>query len=264
MRALHLGIGLLVVGLALAAEKGEEVVDLSKHFAETRGGCFVLLDLKTGATLRYKPERSRIRLSPCSTFKIPNSMMGLETGVVKDPDHVFKWDGVPRSRQPWNQDHTLRSAVRESVVWYFQELAKQVGAQRMQKLVDGMNYGNRDLSAGVTKFWLESTLLISADEQVICLRRLMRDELPLSKRSMELGRAVIVLDDQNGTVFRGKTGSGSNLGWFVGAVTGPRSEVVFAANASGMGVNGPSVRKIVEGILAERGIWPPPPPAPAP
>lgn len=264
MRALHLGMGLLVVGLALAAEKGEEVVDLSKHFAETRGGCFVLLDLKTGATLRYKPERARIRLSPCSTFKIPNSMIGLETGVVKDLDHVFKWDGVPRSRQAWNQDHTLRSAVRESTVWYFQELAKQVGAQRMQKLVDGMNYGNRDLSAGVTKFWLESTLLISADEQVIFLRRLMRDELPLSKRSMELGRAVIVLDDQNGTVFRGKTGSGSNLGWFVGAVTGPRSEVVFAANASGMGVNGPSVRKIVEGILAERGIWPPPPPAPAP
>jgi len=263
MRVLHLGIGLVVAGLALVAGKSEKV-DLSKHFAETRGGCFVLLDLKSGDTVRYKPERASIRFSPCSTFKIPNSMIGLETGVVKDLDQVFKWDGVPRSRQAWNQDHTLRSAVRESAVWYFQELAKQVGAQRMQKLVDGMNYGNRDLSSGVTKFWLESTLTISADEQVEFLRRLMRDDLPLSKRSMELGRAVIVLDDQNGTVFRGKTGSGSNLGWFVGAVTGPRAEVVFAANASGMGVNGPSVRKIVEGILAERGIWPPPPPAPAP
>ncbi len=263
MRALHLGIGLLVAGLALAAGKSEKV-DLSKHFAETRGGCFVLLDLKSGETVRYKPERASIRFSPCSTFKIPNSMIGLETGVVKDLDQVFKWDGVPRSRQAWNQDHTLRSAVRESAVWYFQELAKQVGAPRMQKLVDGMNYGNRDLSGGLTKFWLESTLKISADEQVEFLRRLMRDELPLSKRSMELGRAVIVLDDQNGTVFRGKTGSGGNLGWFVGAVTGPRAEVVFAANASGLGVNGPSVRKIVEGILAERGIWPPPPPAPAP
>jgi beta-lactamase class D len=154
--------------------------------------------------------------------------------------------------------------VRESAVWYFQELARNVGAQRMQKLVDGMNYGNRDLSGGLTKFWLESTLAISADEQVEFLRRLMRDELPLSRRTMELGRAVIVLDDQNGTVYRGKTGSGNNLGWFVGAVTGPRGEFVFAANAVGMGINGPKVKQIAEAILAERGIWPPPPPAPAP
>ena len=122
MRVLHLGIGLVVAGLALAAGKSEKV-DLSKHFAETRGGCFVLLDLKSGNTVRYKPERASIRFSPCSTFKIPNSMIGLETGVVKDLDQVFKWDGVPRSRQAWNQDHTLRSAVRESAVWYFQELA---------------------------------------------------------------------------------------------------------------------------------------------
>ena len=263
MRALHLGVGLLLAGLALAAGKGEEI-DLSKHFAETRGGCFVLLDLKTGSTLRYKPERCSVRFSPCSTFKIPNSMIGLETGVVKDLDHVLRWDGKPRSRQPWNQDHTLRSAVRDSTVWYFQELARQVGAQRMQKLVDGMTYGNRDISAGVTKFWLESTLTISADEQVEFLRRLMRDELPLSKRSMELGRAVMVLDDQNGTVYRGKTGSGSAFGWFVGTITGPRGEIAFAANGTGPGVSGQSVKKIVEAILAERGIWPPPPPAPAP
>jgi len=263
MRAIHLGIGLLAAGLALAAGKSEEV-DLSKHFAGTQGGCIVLVDLKTGDTVRYKPERCKIRFSPCSTFKIPNSMIGLEAGVVKDLDHVFRWDGKPRSREAWNQDQTLRSAVRDSAVWYFQKVAEGVGAQRMQKAVDSIPYGNRDLSGGLTKFWLESTLTISADEQVDFLRRLLRDELPFSKRTMELGRAVIVLDDQNGTVYRGKTGSGSNLGWFVGTVTGPRAEVAFAANASGIGVNGMSVKKIVEAILAERGIWPPPPPAPAP
>jgi len=263
MRLPALILGLLAVSLAVAAPKSE-TVDLTKNFAETQGGCIVLLDLKTGDTVRHKPERCSKRFSPCSTFKIPNSMIGLETGVVKDLDHVFRWDGKPRSRQPWNQDHTLRSAVRESVVWYFQQLAEGVGMQRMKKFVDAIPYGNRDLSGGLTKFWLESSLTISADEQVQFLRRLLRDELPFSKRTMELGRAVIVLDDQNGTVFRGKTGSGSKLGWFVGTVTGPRSEVAFAANASGSGVDGALVRKIVEAILAERGIWPPPPPAPAP
>src|SRR6185436_16830723 len=94
MRALHLEMGLLMAGMLHAAGKGEEV-DLSKHFAGTQDGCFVLLDLKMGTALRYKPERCAKRFSPCSTFKIPNSLIGLETGVIKDLDHVFRWDGKP-------------------------------------------------------------------------------------------------------------------------------------------------------------------------
>jgi beta-lactamase class D len=262
--ALGLILVLALAGLALAAAPKSETVDLSKHFADTSGGCFVMLDLRSGTTIRYKPERCALRFPPCSTFKIPNSMIGLDTGVVRDLDHVFKWDGTVRSRDALNQDQTLRSAVRDSVVWVFQELAGNVGQTRMQKYVDGMSYGNRDLSGGVTKFWLENSMKISADEQIEFLRRLLRDELPFSKRTMELGRAVIVLDDQAGNVFRGKTGSGNSLGWFVGTVTGPRAEVVFAANASGPGTSGPKLRKITEAILAERGIWPPPAPKPAP
>ena len=254
---------LLGTVLLLGAAKSEPI-DLSKHFAGTQDACFVLLDLKTGTAQRYKPERCAKRYPPCSTFKIPNSLIGLETGVIKDLDHVFRWDGKPRWREAWNQDQTLRSAVRESAVWYFQELARGVGMKRMQQHVDAMGYGNRDLSAGLTEFWLEKSLLISADEQVEFLRRLLRDELPFSKRTQELGRAVIVLGDQGGSVFRGKTGSGDDLGWFVGSVTGPRGQYVFAGNANGKDINGPQLRKITEAILAERGIWPPPPPAPAP
>lgn len=262
--ALALTAGIVLAAPGPARAPKTEQADLSKHFAGTKEGCFVLLDLKTNTVTRFNPGRCAKRLPPCSTFKIPNSLIGLETGVIKDLDHVMRWDGVPRSRENWNQDQTLRSAVRDSALWYFQELARGVGEKRMRHYVDAMAYGNRDLSGGLTKFWLESSLLISADEQVEFLRHLMRDELPFSRRTLELGRAVIVLGDQAGTVFRGKTGSGSDLGWFVGAVTGPRTDVVFAANADGPGIMGMELRKVTEAILAERGIWPPPSPKPAP
>jgi beta-lactamase class D len=243
-------------------------VDLSSHFADTREGCFVLLDLRANTIVHYRPERCAQRFSPCSTFKIPNSLIGLETGVVRDLDHVLRWDGQSRDRDVLNRDATLRSAVRDSVVWYFQELARGVGQRRMQRFVDRISYGNRDLSGGLTSFWLESSLRISADEQVEFLRRLMRNDLPFSKRTQELGRAVIVLGDEAGTVYRGKTGSGrtpgdGGLGWFVGAVTGPKADVVFACNAEGPSIFGPQARKIAEAILAERQLWPPPPPPPA-
>jgi beta-lactamase class D len=248
----------------LLAAANSEPVDLSKHFAGTRESCFALLDLKTGTTYRHNPERCAKRFSPCSTFKIPHRLIGLQTGVIRDIDHVMRWDGQKRSREAWNQDQTLRSAVRDSVVWYFQELARGVGMERMKGFVDAMGYGNRNLSGGLTRFWLESSLLISADEQVDFLKRLMREDFGFTKRTFELVRAVLVLDDRGGTVLRGKTGTGENFGWFVGTVTGPRGDFVFAGNASGPGVTGQQVRKITEAILAERGIWPPPPPAPAP
>jgi beta-lactamase class D len=52
----------------------------------------------------------------------------------------------------WNRDHTLASAIRFSVVWYFQEIARRIGAARMQRYVDAFQYGNRDLSGGVDRF----------------------------------------------------------------------------------------------------------------
>ena len=88
---------------------------------------------------------------PASTFKIPNSIIALETGVVEDPDKdVFKWDGVTRSIEAWNKDHTLRSAIAVSAVPVYQEIARRIGAERMQKYLDLMDYGNRESAAAST------------------------------------------------------------------------------------------------------------------
>ena len=98
---------------------------------------------------------------PASTFKIPNSLIALETGVVQDPDKdVFKWDGVKRDIEAWNKDHTLRSAIAVSAVPVYQEIARRIGQERMQKYVDLFEYGNRDIGGGIDQFWLTGNLRI--------------------------------------------------------------------------------------------------------
>ena len=103
---------------------GRPIPAAPEVFAATPDACLVLADLATGEVRRWNPERAAERLSPCSTFKIPNALIGLQTGVVTGPDDLKTWDGTDKGRKPWNQDQTLASAVRVSAAWYFQDLAR--------------------------------------------------------------------------------------------------------------------------------------------
>ena len=100
--------------------------DFAKYF-KNYDGAFVLYDYNNRYFIRHNEERCKKRFSPCSTFKIPNSLIGLETGIITDKDFTLKWDGVKRSRDEWNKDHSLKTAIQYSVVWYYQELARRVG-----------------------------------------------------------------------------------------------------------------------------------------
>lgn len=233
---------------------------LAKHF-EGMEACFVMKELTAGTVWRYNPARAAERFSPCSTFKIPNSMIALQEGIVRDTATMWKWDGVLRSREETNRDQNLRSAMRDSVVWYFQEVARRVGEARYRHWLRELAYGNEDTSAGLTEFWLDSSLKISAEEQVAFLERFVRGELPFDRWVQESVRDILVQDATTQRVHRGKTGSargrdgGPDLGWYVGWVEGENGRIfVFACNVSGKGQWGPEVRKIVEAILTERRI----------
>src|SRR5262245_59410753 len=172
--------------------------DLSSIFKDTTGA-FVLYDLKNDRYIRYNEARCRERFSPKSTFKIPNSLIGLETGVIRDADFIIPWN---RKKYPpqdnwdqepfkhWGQDQTLRSAIKYSVVWYYQELALRVGERKMKKLVTAFNYGNQNISGPVNQFWLNNTLKISADEQIEFLKALYTERLPASKRSIGIVKDI--------------------------------------------------------------------------
>jgi len=210
--------------------------DLEPYF-QGFDGAFVLYDRNSQTYTRYHPEQCAKQLLPASTFKIMNALIGLETGVIPDENYILQWDGTQYEIPAWNRDHSLKTAMRDSVVWYYRELARRVGAEKMQSYVDAVGYGNGDISGGIDRFWLTGALRISADEQVELLKRLYQDDLPFSARTMRIVREILVLEDMPAYRLSGKTGSGqtgaSHIGWFVGYLERAENVYFFATSIEG-------------------------------
>jgi beta-lactamase class D len=226
-------------GFANVAPQRSEIRDgLAKHFAdEDTVGTFVGYKVDDYLVISSDRNRSGEAQLPASTFKIPNSLIALETGVVGDPDKdVFKWDGVVRSIEAWNRDHTLRTAIAASAVPVYQEIARRIGAERMQKYVDLFEYGNRDIGGGIDQFWLTGNLRIDPVQQVDFVDRLRRGVLPVSKRSQDLVRDILPVTKAGDAIIRAKSGllgaeiGKPSLGWMVGWAEKGSEHTVFALN----------------------------------
>ena len=222
----------------VAPQRSEIREDLARHFTdENTVGTFVGYKVEDYLVIASDKNRSGDARSPASTFKIPNSVIALETGVVTDPDKdVFKWDGVTRSIEAWNRDHTMRSAIAVSAVPVYQEIARRIGAERMQKYLDLFDYGNRDIGGGIDQFWLTGNLRIDPVQQVDFVDRLRRGALPVSKRSQDLVRDILPQTKVGDSVIHAKSGllgaetGKPSLGWLVGWVDKGSSPTVFALN----------------------------------
>jgi beta-lactamase class D len=222
----------------VAPQRSEIRGDLVKRFTdEGTAGTFVGYKVEDYLVIASDGNRSGQAVLPASTFKIPNSVIALETGVVGDPDKdIFKWDGVVRSIESWNRDHTLRSAISVSVVPVYQEIARRIGAERMQKYLDLFEYGNRDIGGGIDRFWLTGNLRIDPVQQIDFVDRLRRGTLPVSKRSQELVRDILPVTKSGDAVIRAKTGligaeaGKPSLGWLVGWAEKGSANTVFALN----------------------------------
>jgi len=220
----------------IAPQRSEIRETLAKHFAdEGTVGTFVGYKVEDYLVIASDKNRSGEARLPASTFKIANSLIALETGVVEDPDKdVFKWDGVERSIAAWNKDHTLRSAIAVSAVPVYQEIARRIGEARMQKYVDLLDYGNRDIGGGIDQFWLTGALRIDPVQQVDFVDRLRRGVLPISKRSQDLVRDILPVTKVGDAVIRAKSGQlgkeQGHLGWMVGWAEKGEAHTVFALN----------------------------------
>ncbi|MEK6644543.1 MAG: penicillin-binding transpeptidase domain-containing protein [Planctomycetota bacterium] len=251
---------IILIAVSLSGgESGFRPVDFKSRFGKYEG-CFVIKEVGTDTHLRFNEAALAKRQSPCSTFKIPSALIGLETGVLQGPDTLFKWDGKTSWNKAWERDHTLASAIKESCVWYFQEVARRIGMERMKQFIDRFDYGNRDLSGGIDRFWLTSTLEISANEQLAFMEKLYTNKLPVSKRTVETMQSLLVYREGKGWTFSGKTGTaGKNdktvLGWFVGHVRSGDKQYVFAVNMTAADKAwGPKARDITFEILADLGL----------
>jgi beta-lactamase class D len=224
----------------------EEVAELGHHLGGMEG-TFVLLDARRGRIVRHHPERAGTPFIPASTFKLPHTLIALETGVVDGPDFALARDSAAAPREGWwppsyAEPQTLRSAFRGSVVWYFQEVARRVGEERMRAHLERWGYGNGELSAGLDRFWLEGDFAISPDAQVEFVRRFLEGELGISAPTDSIAREIFLLDkgDAGAARFSAKTGTarlpeGRMLAWLVGWAECGGASHPFALNLEGPG-----------------------------
>jgi beta-lactamase class D len=222
----------------IAPQRSEIHESLAKRFIDDGTvGTFVGYKIDDYLIIASDKNRSAEPKLPASTFKIPNSLIALETGVVQDPDKdVFKWDGVKRPIEAWNKDHTMRSAIAASAVPVYQEIARRIGQERMQKYVDLLDYGNRNIGGGIDQFWLTGDLRIDPLRQVDFVDRLRRGVLPISKRSQDLVRDILPVTKVGDSIIRAKSGllgaerGEPSLGWMVGWTEKGSAQTVFALN----------------------------------
>lgn len=196
----------------------------------------------TGTILLYDPARSRYSgynpalwdsgYLPASTFKIPNTLIGLETGVI-DTAYVFRWNGKHRRFPQWETDLTLAEAFRVSCVPCYQELARKTGPARMREYLSRIGYPGMDVTAAnIDLFWLEGESRITPRQQAEFLQRLNEEKLPVKPSVMLSMKRIMVNEQGEDYTLYGKTGwairNGNNYGWFVGWLTTGKGTVYLA------------------------------------
>lgn len=172
---------------------------------------------------------------PASTFKIPNSIIALETGVVENDSTLFEWDGEERMLKRWEQDLTLKEAFHYSCVPCYQEIARKIGVGKMNAYLDKLDFGSMQVdSSNLDVFWLEGDSKINQFQQIDFLKRFYQAELPIAERTELIMKRMMVVEENQAYKLSGKTGwsirNGNNRGWFVGYVEVKNNVYFFATN----------------------------------
>jgi beta-lactamase class D len=216
---------LLLIALLQACSPNNVKQDksLKKYFDENKvEGCFALMNNATGKFTVYNLARYRdSSYLPASTFKIVNSLVGLQTGKISSDSMVIKWDGIKRRVDDWNQDLTMYKAFRVSAVNYYQEVARRIGKDTMQQWLDSLGYGTKKITTAIDSFWLNNSLKIKPDEELGLVKRLYFDQLPFFKSYQEMVKRAMLFEANTNYRLGYKTGWGSTekdhaIGWVVG------------------------------------------------
>ena len=225
-------------------------------------GTIVMLNSGTGTRHVFNPEGAHEQFLPASTFKIYNSLVALETGVVADVDSMYAWDGVERGGS-WDQPQSLRTALRRSALWLFEKLAVEIGRERYEENFAAEPYGNGLVGDSMQAFWLVGPLAISANEQVAYLNKLRGGLLAFRPEYQAAVREIMILEEESEYILYGKTGwaipESGDIGWIVGWIERGDAVWVYALNVESAGPNfdmGPARREVLNMVLDEMGLRP--------
>ena len=227
--------GLTLLGSSLPAADWQESPQVAELFKKAGvEGTFVLLDVKADRLVGHNQDRAETQLVPASTFKIPNSLIGLSTGAVKNVDEKLPFGGKPQPYPQWERDMGLREAIPMSNVPIYQALARRIGLERMREGVEKLDYGNQQIGNVVDRFWLDGPLKISAIEQAHFLARLAQGQLPLDADVQKAVREIVLLEQTDQWKLHGKTGwenaPEAGTGWWVGWMEKDDAIYAFALN----------------------------------
>ena len=203
---------LLIISANLQAEENK-IEDLYK--SNNINGS-ILIESADGKVKYQHNVNDQESFIPASTFKIPNTLIILEEGLIKDQFEVIKWDGKEREYTQWNKDQTLKSAFQYSCVWCYQHYARQVGDKKYHTYLRKFDYGNILTGSDVARFWLDGELRISVKDQINFLRKVHAEELPIQKSHIKTLKDIMLSEEHKNYKIWSKTGWSGKDGWFVG------------------------------------------------
>jgi beta-lactamase class D len=229
-----------------------QTINFGRHFQDLNvEGSIMIYDANNNRVFQHNPPRNQTAFLPASTFKILNSLIALETGVISDEQTILTWDGISRKVPAWNRDLNMREAIKLSAVWFYQVLARRVGYERMQKWVTQVGYGNQKIGSrnDIDQFWLQGELRITPQQQIQFLRRLYKNDLPFSARALAIVKDIMIMEKTPGYTITGKTGwvgftddIEPKIGWYVGYVEKGKNVYFFATNINIRSEKDPAAR----------------------
>lgn len=225
-------------------------------------GCCIFYNSELNEYKVYNETESKERYSPCSTFKIIATMLGLEKGVIVDENSKMKYNGSTYPIDLWNEDLTLKDAFQTSCVWYFKQVIDKVGQDEVKKKLKEIGYGNCDISkwdgsglnptADTNGFWLESSLKVSPQEQVEVLAKIFNGQIAVSDNTLSLLKSIMLVNNEEDISLYGKTGTGKNNAWFIGFFETEEQRWYFAINLQDANnVTGKNAQEILTSIIKE-------------
>lgn len=183
-------------------------INLKSYFKDI-DSCFVFYDLNNDSYYVYNTDKAFLRISPNSTYKLYSALFALEEHVISENNNTLKWNGVKYPFTQWNKNQNLYTAINYSVNWYFNEIDKLTGDEKIKNYFDMIEYGNKDLSSDINNYWLETySLKISPFEQTCVLKNLFTNKFNFSKDNIDIIKKSIFIYEDNYKLY-GKTGSGN-------------------------------------------------------
>lgn len=267
-----------VTNVPLAEKAVPQIVEVDEWSSYFNGlnGTAVIYDARDATNAKYtiyNRELADTRSSPCSTFKIISSLIGLENGIIKPENSTRKWSGELFWTDKWNKDIDFLEAFRASCVWYFRQVVNDIGKDLMQKQLNRLQYGNRDISdwegrlntndnnRALTGFWIESSLLISPQEQVEVLEKIFGENSGYAKETLSALKQAMLIPQIDGTDISlyGKTGMGKDKdtvvdAWFTGFAEGTAGKIYFCVRlgrTDGMNVSSLVAKEIALKIVSD-------------